>query len=355
MVESNKMCFNRRQIDMRIYKYRPLAIICSLLLIINITVSCSIVTPTATPPITTTASTSTTTLPDTSTVAVIPPTTSEKTVTTTSPTGVYSNPKTYRAIRTITIKNETAKVASFRIWLPAATEWESQRNVSFGKTNPVTGAFWQDTQYGTKGLFFEIPNLPQAGTTLSITDEFTFTSYEIHCNISAVQARDYDKADAEYILNTQSQYFIEADDPGIASTANKLKGSQTSPYETARVFYGWVKEHMAYQLVGGLKGAKFAYENGYGECGDYSCLFVALCRASGIPARPVVGRWATSKKNDWHVWAEFYLPGYGWIPVDPTVEDSNGGNYFGHLDNKRLIFNKQCDAVLNPTPVLFPA
>jgi transglutaminase-like putative cysteine protease len=93
---------------------------------------------------------------------------------------------------------------------------------------------------------------------------------------------------------------------------------------------------MTYQLVGGSKGAKLAFENEYGECGDYSALFVALCRAAGIPARPVVGRWATSEAIDWHVWAEFHLPGYGWVPVDPTVADTTGQleDNFGHLDNK---------------------
>jgi hypothetical protein len=58
--------------------------------------------------------------------------------------------------------------------------------------------------------------------------------------------------------------------------------------------------------------------------------------------------------NDLHVWAEFYLPGYGWLPVDPTVEDSNGKGgraYFGNLDNRRLIFHKGFSMVLQPNPI----
>jgi hypothetical protein len=84
-------------------------------------------------------------------------------------------------------------------------------------------------------------------------------------------------------------------------------------------------------------------------------LFVALCRSIGIPARPVVGRWATSEADDWHCWAEFYLPGYGWVPVDPTMGDQTGereGN-FGHLDNKRLTLNKTYNVVLHPRPYFF--
>jgi hypothetical protein len=37
--------------------------------------------------------------------------------------------------------------------------------------------------------------------------------------------------------------------------------------------------------------------------------------------------------------------------VDPTVEDLWGGSYFGHIDNKRLIFNKQYNISLHPTPL----
>jgi transglutaminase-like putative cysteine protease len=55
------------------------------------------------------------------------------------------------------------------------------------------------------------------------------------------------------------------------------------------------------------------------------------------------------------VWAEFYLPEYGWLPVDPTIADINGAGraYFGNLDNKRLILHKGFSIVLQPTSVFF--
>ena len=111
------------------------------------------------------------------------------------------------------------------------------------------------------------------------------------------------------------------------------------------------RHHNVCQAIGGGKLQQMAN----GECGDYSALFTALCRAAGIPARTVVGCRATSCPDDWHVWVEFYLPGYGWLPVDPTDADlsKKGRAYFRNLDNGRLILHKGFAVVLQPNPVFF--
>ncbi len=61
-----------------------------------------------------------------------------------------------------------------------------------------------------------------------------------------------------------------------------------------------------------------------GKCTDISSVFVALCRASGVPAREIFGLRLGKKAEEditgyQHCWAEFYLPGYGWAPVDPPM------------------------------------
>ncbi|MDA0295951.1 MAG: transglutaminase-like domain-containing protein [Planctomycetota bacterium] len=61
--------------------------------------------------------------------------------------------------------------------------------------------------------------------------------------------------------------------------------------------------------------------------GDMVCTCVAVLRAAGIPARPVIGIYSGSGNNPdtklpkdrttLCVWAEFNLPGAGWVPFDP--------------------------------------
>lgn len=67
-----------------------------------------------------------------------------------------------------------------------------------------------------------------------------------------------------------------------------------------------------------------AFSSGKGVCQDYSHIFCALCRETGIPARYVAG---TSKgEGSTHAWAEYFVP-------DEKFVSSNGvameGRWFG--------------------------
>src|SRR5207244_2870457 len=76
----------------------------------------------------------------------------------------------------------------------------------------------------------------------------------------------------------------------------------------------------------GLGDIPYCLKVGKGNCTDYHTLFIALARATGIPARwnmgfPVAygdGKADTGDQTvaGYHCWAEFYAPGAGWVPVD---------------------------------------
>jgi transglutaminase-like putative cysteine protease len=64
------------------------------------------------------------------------------------------------------------------------------------------------------------------------------------------------------------------------------------------------------------------------DCGGLSILFTSVMRSEGIPARVLSGRWAKSATDgetldgqryyQYHVIAEFYADGVGWVPLDPS-------------------------------------
>ena len=70
-----------------------------------------------------------------------------------------------------------------------------------------------------------------------------------------------------------------------------------------------------------VQGAQAAATAGTGSPADLVCICVAMLRAGGLPARPVIGlgsaRWGGA--NEYGIWAEVYLPGCGWTPFDPDV------------------------------------
>ena len=255
-----------------------------------------------------------------------------------------TNPRTYRATYSVTITNLTARMDTLEIWIPRPIEWDSQKEVRIEGVTPSPTRTYTDPLYGNGIYYWRFRNRPRRGQSLTVSETFTFTAYDIVYRIDPDSIGPYDVRSQLYRTYTRSERFIEANDPAIRARAREIVGDEVNPYRKARLIYDWVIDHLRYRSIEGLGGAKFALERGYGECGDYAALFCALLRAVGVPARPVVGFWAESGRPT-HVWAEFYLPGYGWVPADPERGDNDGEHgrdyYFARLDgSRRLIFSK---------------
>ncbi len=134
-------------------------------------------------------------------------------------------------------------------------------------------------------------------------------------------------------------------DPYFQKIVRQVVGSEKNAYWVARKLFQYVIDHMHYELAGGWNVAPTVLKRGSGSCSEYTFVYVALCRAAGLPARyqgSVVVRGDNASFDDvFHRWAEVYLPHYGWIPVDPSGGDQTWGrdqaNFFGHLSNRFLI------------------
>jgi hypothetical protein len=90
----------------------------------------------------------------------------------------------------------------------------------------------------------------------------------------------------------------------------------------------------------GEVGAVGAFQKKGGDCSEFSDAFVALCRASGLPARVCEGYVTTPvAKGDTakHAWAEVYHTDLGWVPFDPMW-----------IETKSTVFEKR-----NPVYILF--
>ncbi len=128
---------------------------------------------------------------------------------------------------------------------------------------------------------------------------------------------------AKYLQSTPE---VPAD--AFKKQAEEIVKGKTTILEKARAIYDWTVDNTVRDPK--VKGCGLAKPgrtltecNGGGKCADISAVFVTFARAAGIPARDVYGlRLGTPKNGDitsgFHCWAEFYLPGTGWVPVDPA-------------------------------------
>ncbi len=131
----------------------------------------------------------------------------------------------------------------------------------------------------------------------------------------------------------------------VQETSQKIVGDETNPYWIARKIFNWVIEALEYERIGGWDVPETLIKRGTGSCSEYAFLFIALCRAAGLPARYEAGAMVrgddASVDDVHHRWVEVYLPGYGWIPIDPSGGDKSttGGqaDYIGRLSNRAFI------------------
>lgn len=137
----------------------------------------------------------------------------------------------------------------------------------------------------------------------------------------------------------------------VGETARKIvadAGARTD-IEKAKAIYDWIVAncHREGSVRGcGTGDVKYVLTSGNlgGKCADLNGLFVALSRASGVPARDVYGVRVDDSARGYksmgksgdisraqHCRAEFYAQGYGWVPVDPAdvrkvmLEEEKGG------------------------------
>ena len=133
--------------------------------------------------------------------------------------------------------------------------------------------------------------------------------------------------------------YIESNDPQIQALAKQVGMEHEEPWKRVEGIYDWVREKVRYQDMP-LKGALAGLHDGTGDCDELSSLFIAICRAGGIPARTV--------RVPGHCYAEFYMLdalGEGrWFPCQPA-----GTKAFGGMPDLRPILQKG-DNVLATAP-----
>ena len=273
--------------------------------------------------------------------------------------GEFSPPsRTFLFTYQVTLKNLPAGAHRVRLWIPRAVT-DAQQTVTLKKVNgPVHLREMREPSFGNHTLYGEILH-PQAGP-------FEFTVEYL------VTRKEYTKGDYQSLLKASQgpeaaprnlAAFLRPDrlvpiDGRIKELADENTRGRQGTVEKARALYDYVFQTVRYDKSGtgwGRGDALWVCDSKHGNCTDFHSLFISLARAEGIPARFEIGfpvpAVAEGVIPGYHCWAEFFVNGVGWVPVDiseawkdPTKHDY----FFGALDANRVQFTLGRDSTLQP-------
>jgi hypothetical protein len=282
----------------------------------------------------------------------------------------YINPIDYHATAIYNIPRDKLPLTGLlKIWQPVPIRTDCQTEVVMVSVSPESYVKSPASLDGNLGsIYMEVP-LEGLSGNVEIEIVFHFRHFEQRFTmIDPDNVGAYDPNSASYQEFTASgrNIFIS---PEIEAKAIEVVGGEGNPYRAARRIYDYIVEEMSYShLPHGSLGyldipeSVYVHNHQYGDCGAQSIYFAALCRSVGIPARATGGYQLFPGMEGSHFWAEFYLPNYGWVPVDTSVaqiskylpeltDDQRRAfkdYFFGSMDPYRWVIQKNVDYPFSP-------
>ncbi|NOX90776.1 MAG: T9SS type A sorting domain-containing protein [Calditrichaeota bacterium] len=196
-------------------------------------------------------------------------------------------------------------------------------------------------RYGQKIAFYHTLLSPGASIVYGYSVAVTLQNirYRIHPDSVGKLSEIPDSIIAFY---TQDGEKYKITHPVIVNAVKQALGDETNFYWKVRKIHDYVIGHIDYLAEGSWDDAPTVLKNGYGSCSEYTFVFVAMCRAAGIPARFEAGSHLRDaipyRDRIFHRWQQVYFPDIGWVPVDCNWDDkkypANQARYFGAGSNQ---------------------
>jgi transglutaminase-like putative cysteine protease len=238
------------------------------------------------------------------------------------------------------------------LWIPYPTRLDAYqtpaRDVSI--TGNIKHTIGRDPEYGNEFVDFQ-PTREQVASGFDAGIRFRTTRKEYVALRDGVAVRS-----VSYVppSATMLQRFLQPDklvplNSMIADLAKEQTAGANTKLEKAHRIYDYVASTMRYDKSGegwGRGDEVWACDSKRGNCTDFHSVLIGMMRSSGIPARFEIGFPLPEGKNEgeipgYHCWAEFYIDGIGWIPVDASEASKNPSKkdyFFGALDDNRVLF-----------------
>jgi transglutaminase-like putative cysteine protease len=275
-----------------------------------------------------------------------------------APAAVNSAPsRTFDLTYSTEIHDLPVGAKQVELWLPYPQSDDYQEILTAKVNSAFPTKIETASQYGNKMVHLVVKS-PTAAT-IPVTMEFTVRRKErVQKNFLAVKTTSDGKAPEDLQRWLQSDHLVPLDQR-IREMSGEITAGKKTDVEKARAIYDYVLANMKYDKSGtgwGNGDIYWACDAKRGNCTDFHALFIGLARTAGIPAKFEIGFPLPVDKQEgeiagYHCWAEFWLKGYGWVPVDISEawkDPARREYFFGAHDANRVQFSVGRDVTLSP-------
>ena len=227
----------------------------------------------------------------------------------------------------------TGAANGVKLTVPVPIEWPDQQVeiLSIESSDNVSGAKVRKHSKEAKILFFRV-NQMEAGDVAQAT---VTIKVEKLASVRPADTTRFQLAESprgSVKKHLKPSLHIESKSSRIRELAEQLARPEGVPaWDHVESIYQWVRENIEYEFDPQIRSCLEALDKGKGDCEELTSLFIAICRAQGIPARAV---WIPN-----HTYAEFYLldeSGEGhWFPCQCA-----GAYAFGEMPEVKPILQK---------------
>jgi len=274
----------------------------------------------------------------------------------------------YTVRQTFSLKDLPEGSKQVRGWFWMPEDRPGQKVLEFTVLEaPGSFRITRDPRYGRSWIYAE----SAAGKPLRVVTEFKVMRQKISGMADASKTRPLtDEHRRAFTMELRKDEKHMEVTPKFQKIADELAGNEQNPVVQARRFFDFVIEKSEHYSKSSPtpKGLCLGDANeclaGTGDCcTDQHALFIALCRARGIPCRLMYGSRLkpenAGKEHDpgYRCWPVFFAPDLGWVPLDISSADTGGdraGEWFGGLDENRVEWAEGRDFDLEPRSKVRP-
>lgn len=263
----------------------------------------------------------------------------------------------------LTVKDIPTGSKKLRVWfwLPDDTPEQKVLQLSVPAA-PERYKITRDAANGHRYIYAE-QNDPPA--TVAVATDFVLARRSTSVRLDPAKAGpitdSHRKLFAEYLDLDCPCMKVDAT---ITDLAKKLCGEELNVVTQARKIFDWVvanTDHYSKAKTSpkssGQGSALYCLNHKGGGCTDQHALFIALCRARGIPTRLHFGTLLKAQNEGkelnpgYRCWVQYFVPNYGWVSADLSAANTNPGQedfYFSGLDERRVWFAEGRNLELQP-------